>query len=676
MKINPNVDLPFFTKELKTLDRQVKREYRKNSKSQKYLRLKKLYNEKYEKAAKSYLEKNVRSLKEDDPGKAYKSLKKMAAQPGDCSDEGTFQLQSHMEDNLTEDDSVEKISVHFSQIRQEFPPLNVDLLPDDVKAKLKSPSNQNEMPQLSDYQVYEQLRKSKKPRSNVPGDLPRRLVKEFAPEIAAPAGRIFRNIMNTGHWPKQWRLEYGTPLQKIANPVDEDDLRIISLTSYLSKQFEHFVIVWLLEYIGSQLDWGQYGGKKGTSISHYLIDFINFILYNQDLAVPHSVIAVMINFSKAFNRINHNIVLTILSDMGVPGWLLRIVAGFLKEREMILRFRGRNSSKKHLPGGGPQGTKLGLFLFLILINAAGFGYLEKHIGKQITGRLCRRQPIENIHLKYVDDLSLAQSINLKECLLANTNPMRPFELHDHTSHVLPSDSYSLQQELNKLVEYSKSNEMKINEKKSKVMIFNTRINYDGRPRLAVGKNEYLEVIESHKLLGVIVRSDLRWVENTDYICRKGYSRLWLIRRLRILGANKSEMLDIYFKQVRSLLEMAVPVWQAGLTKQESYQIERVQRTALHIILGESYKDYENALEQLKCERLSIRRVQLCESFAKKAVKQSQFKNWFCENTENPSISTRSKNKRAKYHEVLTRTDRYKKSPIPYLTTLLNTLAED
>ena len=218
--------------------------------------------------------------------------------------------------------------------------------------------------------------------------------------------------------------------------------------------------------------------------------------------------------------------------------------------------------------------------------------------------------------------------------------------------------------------------MKINEKKSKVMIFNTRINYDGRPRLAVGKNEYLEVIESHKLLGVIVRSDLRWVENTDYICRKGYSRLWLIRRLRILGANKSEMLDIYFKQVRSLLEMAVPVWQAGLTKEESYQIERVQRTALHIILGKSDKDYENALEQLKCERLSIRRVQLCESFAKKAVKQSQFKNWFCENTENPSISTRSKNKRAKYHEVLTRTDRYKKSPIPYLTTLLNTLAED
>ena len=120
----------------------------------------------------------------------------------------------------------------------------------------------------------------------------------------------------------------------------------ISLTSYLSKQFEQFVVIWLLEHIGDKLDWGQYEGRKATSISHYLIDFVNFILYNQDLAVPHSVIAVMIDFSKAFNRINHNIILTILSDMGVPGWLLRIVAGFLSNRELILRYKGKYSSRK------------------------------------------------------------------------------------------------------------------------------------------------------------------------------------------------------------------------------------------------------------------------------------------------------------------------------------------
>ena len=105
------------------------------------------------------------------------------------------------------------------------------------------------------------------------------------------------------------------------------------------------------------------------------------------------------------------------------------------------------------------------------------------------------------------------------------------------------------------------------------MIFNSRTKYDARPRLAIGDTDYLEVVESYKLLGVIVRSDLKWSENTDHICKKGYSRLWLLRRLKGLGANVSEMIDVYNKQIRSVLEMAVPVWQAGLTMQESIQIE-------------------------------------------------------------------------------------------------------
>ena len=360
--------------------------------------------------------------------------------------------------------------------------------------------------------------------------------------------------------------------------------------------------------------------------------------------------------------------------MGVPGWLLKIVAGFLSEREMILRYKGKNSSRKKLPGGGPQGTKLGLFLFLILINAAGVGYLEKHIGKQITERMCKRKPIKNIHLKYVDDMSIAQSINLPECLIQNPNPQRPFEHHDHTNHILPSESYILQEQINSLVEYCQTNEMRINENKTKVMIFNTRKKYDGRPRLAVRGGEFLEVVESYKLLGVILRSDMKWNENTDYICQKGYSRLWLIRRLKSLGANESEMVDVYTKQVRSILEMAVPVWQAGLTNYESYQIERVQRSAFHIILGEGYANYQDALLKLNCDKLSDRRMKLCETFAKKLVKHKQFKNWFDEKSDKlTNMNTRFKKAKVKYKEVLTRTERYQKCPIPFLTNILNSM---
>ena len=61
----------------------------------------------------------------------------------------------------------------------------------------------------------------------------------------------------------------------------------------------------------------------------------------------------MVYFSKAFNRQNHNILITKLSDMGVPGWLLKLVIAFLTNRKMSVKFKGKQSSVKNLPGGGP-----------------------------------------------------------------------------------------------------------------------------------------------------------------------------------------------------------------------------------------------------------------------------------------------------------------------------------
>ena len=212
------------------------------------------------------------------------------------------------------------------------------------------------------------------------------------------------------------------PLKKVPNPDTEDQLRIISLTSFLSKVCEQFVLDWLLHYVKDKLDWKQYGGMKGSSITHYLIDFVNFVLYNQDLKVPHAVIAVMFDFSKAFNRINHHIIIRILSDMGVPAWLLHIVIGFLTDRELVVRYKGYKSDRRSLPGGTPQGTKLGLFLFLILINYAGIENLENNIGSIITKPLSKRNPIKNNHMKYVDDLSFMEALNLEKCLVPNYYP--------------------------------------------------------------------------------------------------------------------------------------------------------------------------------------------------------------------------------------------------------------
>ena len=220
--------------------------------------------------------------------------------------------------------------------------------------------------------------------------------------------------------------------------------------------------------------------------------------------------------------------------------------------------------------------------------------------------------------------------------------------------------------------------MKINRNKCNVMIFNPHRKYSGLPQLTLsGKDaEFLDVVENTKLLGVKLRSDMRWCDNTDYICKKGYSRLWILRRLKGLGASQEELLDVYQKQVRAVLELAVPVWQPGITKKERYQIERVQKCALNIILGEHYSSYSKALESVKSENLEVRRIKICENFVKKSVKHPKFRHWFRRNEESVNETKIRKVKNQKiqrYHPVPYRTEKYKNSPLPYLTDLLNNI---
>ena len=119
--------------------------------------MKNCFDEKLSKAATAYLDKNVRSLKEDDPGKAYQTLRKMSSQPGDCTEDNTFQLLSHLEDDLSPQQSIESIADHFARISQEYPPLDRNRLPDDVKVKLDAPLGPNEPPEISDYDVCRTL---------------------------------------------------------------------------------------------------------------------------------------------------------------------------------------------------------------------------------------------------------------------------------------------------------------------------------------------------------------------------------------------------------------------------------------------------------------------------------------------------------------------------------------
>ena len=155
------------------------------------------------------------------------------------------------------------------------------------------------------------------------------------------------------------------------------------------------------------------------------------------------------------------------------------------------------------------------------------------------------------------------------------------------------------------------------------------------------------------------------------MCKSAYARLWMLRRLKPLGVF-DELLDIYDKQIRCMVEFASPVWTAGLTIAEINQIERVQKCAFAIILAENYSSYEKVLKWLNRTTLSIRRTELNLKFAKKCLKNDKYKNWFSDyDPTDQLLKTRSIKPDLLLEPVKARTKEFKKSPISYLTNLIN-----
>ena len=649
-------DKEFMNPELRKLRRQKSREYVRNQKSIKFVELQKKYEETKRKNSEEYIKHEVEAMKSMSLGKFYSKIKQVGARLGECG-KSTFSIPSHVDLNLDAKAAAEKIAEHFSAISKEYPPLEVTKLPQRVKDKIFHPDVAKDCPQIEEYQVHQKFQKRGYKSSSVPGDIPSKLKREFAPEIAQPAALIYNEITRSGVYPRQWVTEYVTPIPKVTPPDSEDDLRNISLTPDLSKDYENFLAEWLMPFIRNRIDPGQFGGLKGHSTSHDLITLYDFILSHTDTSrVPNSVLVALIDFSKAFNRINHSKVIVRLSDWGVPGWLLRILVSYLSGRSMILRYKGSQSSRHFMPGGSPQGALLGVLLYLVYVS---------DIGMDLPSILPTNDDVIDIpsvqyppppavseqeaRLKYVDDLSLAECIRLDTALILDGDAL-----------LLPPAHTKLQKRLDEISVSAEFHDMKLNLTKSKIILFNFTRKFQFTPQLNL-EGKTLEIVSETSLLGLTITNNCRWNANTKNIVKKGNSRLWFLRRLKLLGGSEDTLLDIYKLFCRSVLEYGAPVWTCSLSPGNKRDIERIQKNAFRIIFG--CKDYVDCLEEEEEDTLEVRREKLCMNFAESCLKDEKFSNWFSK-----GVCTR---KKTNFIEPDAKTKRYRNSAIPYLTRLLN-----
>ena len=454
------------------------------------------------------------------------------------------------------------------------------------------------------------LQRVKTNKATGPDNIPAWVLKDHAIILAAPLTAIFNSSLREGVIHNEWKMANVIPLPKTKPIISvETDIRPISLTPIVAKVFESIVLGWVDDIVGERIDDNQFGGAGGTSTTDALVEMTHK-WYEATDVLNNYVRVVLLDFSKAFDLINHHILVDTLITNGVPAHIVRCLAAFLLERQQQVKI-GNIYSRTGSPNGGvPQGTLSGPKCFLLYIN-----YLETHV------------PL----FKYVDDSTLFE--------ICNTNEIS-----------------EIQESIDKAADWTSMNCMKINSKKSKEMIisFTQDVNFKKCvPNIIIDGNP-VEVAKHAKLLGVIRNM------HVDSIVKKAAKRVYMLYQLKRAGIRQTDLVNVYVSVVRPVLEYACPVWHTNLTKYLSDNIEMIQKRALKSIFPN--KGYDHILCDLGMCTLHERRNVICEHYFKNMQGNSHKLHHLLPEERCIHYDMRRENK---YPLTKNRTNRYGKSLIPW-----------
>ena len=640
LKIN-NDDQPWISNKLKKMDRKRKRLYRKERRSENWKMLDKLFKAEIKNAKAQFYKKTISNLKQTDPGKWYSWLKRIS-----CHDQKDQELKIDDINHLTDQEQAEQIAETFSAIPNEYEALKAEKI--DIP-----PFQDSEIPQFEPSQVWLLLCKLNTNKATVKGDFPVKLIKIFAAYLAEPLTDIFNTSIRRGEYPKLYKFEICTPVPKEYPVNNTSQLRNISGLLTFDKIFEKLLAELMISDMKPKFDPSQYGNQKGISIQHYLINMIHAILSaldNNSKGETFAVIANFIDWNSAFPRQCPQLGVESFQRNGVRPALIPVLINYFQDRQMSVKWRGCQSVPRNITGGGPQGATIGLLEYLSQSNN----------NADIVS--------ESERFKFLDDLSILEIVNLLTVGISSYNLRQhiPSNIPMHNQFISPQNLKS-QCWLDWIDAWTKNQKMQINVNKTKTMIFNFTEKYQFGTKLSVDGNP-IDVIDSTQLLGTTITSDLRWDSNTRNIVRKANARMELLRRVASFGASVSDLKNIYFLFVRSQLEHSAVVWHCSLSQENKNDLERVQKSALKVILGEKYKGYKKALNDLCIETLDERRESLCLKFAKRCIKNEKATNMFPLNKKKHLMNTRNIEK---YKVEHANTERFKTSPIIYMQNLLN-----
>ena len=385
-----------------------------------------------------------------------------------------------------------------------------------------------------------------------------RILKEGAAELASLFFDVFRETLTTGKLPDSWKEANITPIFKTGDRLNPASYRPISLTSIPCKIMERILKKRILTHLTENglISPLQHGFLPGRSCITNMLLFTDSLTQARDEGKISD--AIFFDFAKAFDKVQHKLLLHKLQVYGIEGMLLNWIQSFLTGRTFKVKVGSTLSDSAPVESGVPQGSVLGPLLFLIYINDLP-------------------RSINNNCLLYADDLKIWAS----------------------------GDSVSLQTDINAVQQWSDKWNLPINASKCVHLSFggdsrNSFTFQDGTGEMSIQK------LETKKDLGILLSWNLTFSKHHQDTARKAFRVLHMIKRaFPVIGPK--DFPTIFCVYVRPILEYASSVVYSSL-KKDIQCIEKVQRVASKMVQQIRNLPYQHRLTALKVFPLDIRRL--------------------------------------------------------------------
>ena len=400
--------------------------------------------------------------------------------------------------------------------------------------------------------------------------IPAIVLKKCKYPLSHPIKLMWQDSFDSGQVPAFYKEQTIAPVYKKGSKSIAKNYRPISLTSHVMKTFERILRKKMVDFLeeNNLICNNQHGFRSGKSCLSQLLVHFDTILNNGLEGLETDVI--YLDFAKAFDKVDHEILIRKLSNFGIRGALLKWLTSFLENRYQTVHINGQKSHRCIVKSGVPQGTVLGPILFLLFINDINE---------------CLQHSLSS---NFADDSRILRGI----------------------SGV--SDTKLLQEDILHAANWSKTNNMELNEEKFQFISHKFKRTFlDHLPFSQVhcsyttAEGNVLEPLDDLLDLGIQVSSDLSWSKHIRIIVDKARQCLaWALSVFFDRSCNT--MMTLYRSFIRSRLEYCCPLWHTRNIG-DIQVLESVQRTFTSRIIGMERLNYWQRLQKLKLSSLQRRR---------------------------------------------------------------------